>query len=84
MPLTEKGVLEARRAGSIMKEHGFEFNLAYTSMLKRALWTFHGIADELDIHWIDHRKDWRLNEKHYGALQGLEKDVEHNRHFNMK
>ena len=53
-------------------------------MLKRALWTYHTIADELDIHWIEHRKDWRLNEKHYGALQGLEKDIELNKHLNLK
>lgn len=48
--------------------------MAFTSMLKRAIWTFHTIADELDLHWVPHIKDWRLNEKHYGALQGLEKD----------
>lgn len=48
--------------------------MAFTSMLKRAIWTFHTIADELDLHWIPHIKDWRLNEKHYGALQGLDKD----------
>ena len=68
VPLTEIGIKQARQAGSILKDHGFEFNLAYTSMLKRALWTYHTIADELDIHWIEHRKDWRLNEKHYGLL----------------
>jgi 2,3-bisphosphoglycerate-dependent phosphoglycerate mutase len=43
-------------------------------MLKRAIWTYHTIAEELNIHWITHYKDWRLNEKHYGALQGLQKD----------
>lgn len=43
-------------------------------MLKRAIWTWHTIADELDQHWITHYKDWRINEKHYGALQGLDKD----------
>jgi len=48
--------------------------MAFTSMLKRAIWTFHTIADELDLHWVPHIKDWRLNEKHYGALQGLDKD----------
>jgi 2,3-bisphosphoglycerate-dependent phosphoglycerate mutase len=48
--------------------------MAFTSMLKRAIWTFHTIADELDLNWVPHIKDWRLNEKHYGALQGLEKD----------
>ena len=42
--------------------------MAFTSMLKRAIWTFHTIADELDLHWVPHIKDWRLNEKHYGAL----------------
>ena len=43
-------------------------------MLKRAIWTYHHIADEIDCHWAPHIKDWRLNEKHYGALQGLQKD----------
>ena len=43
-------------------------------MLKRAIWTYHTIAEELDIHWITHYKDWRLNEKHYGSLQGLPKE----------
>ena len=84
VPLTQKGIEEARQAGSILKEHNFEFDLAYCSMLKRALWTYHAIADELDMHWVELRKDWRLNEKHYGALQGLEKDVELNKHLNVK
>tara|TARA_B110000285_G_C15006765_1_gene554269 strand:- start:685 stop:837 length:153 start_codon:yes stop_codon:yes gene_type:complete len=44
-------------------------------MLKRAIWTWHTVADQLALHWIPHYKDWRLNEKHYGALQGLKKDL---------
>lgn len=67
-----------------MKDHDFEFNLVYTSMLKRAIWTYHTIAEEMDINWVEHRKDWRLNEKHYGLLQGLEKDVAPNKHLNLK
>ena len=45
-------------------------------MLKRAIWTWHSVAEELNLHWIPHYKDWRLNEKHYGALQGFKKDME--------
>lgn len=84
VPLTEHGIGEARRAGQILNEHGFEFNLAYTSMLKRAIWTYHTIADELGMHWVEHRKDWRLNEKHYGVLQGLQKDVSYSKHINRE
>ena len=71
--LTEIGINQAKQAGRILKQHGFTFDVVFTSMLKRAIWTYHTCADELDIHWAPHIKDWRLNEKHYGALQGLEK-----------
>ena len=50
--LTPLGILQARQAGKILKQHGFKFDVAYTSMLKRAIWTYHTVADELDIHWI--------------------------------
>ena len=72
--LTELGINQAQQAGRILKQHGYTFDIAFTSKLKRAIWTYHTIADELDIHWAPHIKDWRLNEKHYGALQGLDKD----------
>ena len=65
---------QARQAGKILKQHGYRFDYVYTSLLKRAIWTWHTIADELDQHWIPHYKDWRINEKHYGALQGLDKE----------
>lgn len=71
--LTEKGVAEARQAGQLLKEAGFTFDLAYTSVLKRAIRTLHGTLDEMDLLWIPVVKDWRLNERHYGALQGLDK-----------
>ena len=74
VPLTELGVNQAKQAGKILKQHGYTFDFSYTSMLKRAIWTYHTIAEELDIHWITHYKDWRLNEKHYGSLQGLPKE----------
>lgn len=74
VPLTTNGVQEARKAGAILKDNGFDFDLVYTSMLKRAIWTYHSIADEMDSHHLEHRKDWRLNEKHYGTLQGFVKD----------
>jgi 2,3-bisphosphoglycerate-dependent phosphoglycerate mutase len=71
--LTEKGVAEAKHAGKILKEAGFTFDLAYTSVLKRAIRTLWGTIDEMDLMWIPVVNDWRLNERHYGALQGLNK-----------
>ncbi|CAN5322308.1 2,3-diphosphoglycerate-dependent phosphoglycerate mutase [soil metagenome] len=71
--LTEKGVAEARQAGQLLKEAGFTFDLAYTSVLKRAIRTLHGTLDEMDLLWIPVVKDWRINARHYGALQGLDK-----------
>lgn len=64
---------EARFAGKILKEKGFTFDLVHTSVLKRAIMTFNNIADETDHHHIPVFKTWRLNERHYGALQGLNK-----------
>jgi 2,3-bisphosphoglycerate-dependent phosphoglycerate mutase len=71
--LSEKGREEARQAGLMMKEAGFSFDLAYTSVLKRAIRTLWIALDEMDLMWIPVERDWRLNERHYGALQGLNK-----------
>jgi 2,3-bisphosphoglycerate-dependent phosphoglycerate mutase len=71
--LTERGRKEARRAGQQLKEEGFKFDLAYTSVLKRAIRTLWIALDELDQMWIPVNRSWRLNERHYGALQGLNK-----------
>jgi 2,3-bisphosphoglycerate-dependent phosphoglycerate mutase len=71
--LTEKGSNEARQAGRILKEAGFSFDLAYTSVLKRAIRTLWLTLDEMDLMWLPVVHDWRLNERHYGALQGLNK-----------
>ena len=71
--LTEKGAREARTAGRVLKEAGFTFDLAYTSVLKRAIRTLWLTLDEMDMMWLPVKNDWRLNERHYGALQGLDK-----------
>jgi 2,3-bisphosphoglycerate-dependent phosphoglycerate mutase len=71
--LTEKGVQEAIDAGRLLKEMGYEFDIAFTSVLKRAIRTLWLMLDELDRIWIPVIRDWRLNERHYGALQGLNK-----------
>ena len=71
--LTERGVEEARRAGRLLREEGFEFDVAYTSVLKRAIRTLWIVLEELDEMWIPVHRSWRLNERHYGALQGLNK-----------
>ncbi|HZW11751.1 MAG TPA: 2,3-diphosphoglycerate-dependent phosphoglycerate mutase [Noviherbaspirillum sp.] len=71
--LTEKGIAEARQAGKILKEAGFTFDLCYTSVLKRAIRTLWLTLDEMDLMWLPVVHDWRLNERHYGALQGLNK-----------
>jgi 2,3-bisphosphoglycerate-dependent phosphoglycerate mutase len=71
--LAEKGVLEAQKAGKILKQSGFEFNMAYTSRLTRAIKTLNFILEEMNLHWIPVTKEWRLNERHYGSLQGLSK-----------
>ena len=73
VPLTPKGVEQAREAGRLLREGGFEFDVAYTSVLKRAIWTLWHTLDEMDRTWLPVRNDWRLNERHYGALQGLNK-----------
>ncbi len=71
--LTEKGREEAKTAGELMLEAGFVFDIAYTSVLKRAINTLHIALAEMDLLWIPEIKSWRLNERHYGALQGLNK-----------
>ncbi|MEW6704608.1 MAG: 2,3-diphosphoglycerate-dependent phosphoglycerate mutase [Pseudomonadota bacterium] len=73
VPLTDTGVEQARQAGRLLKEAGYDFDLAYTSVLKRAIWTLWYALDELDRTWLPVMKHWRLNERHYGALQGLNK-----------
>jgi 2,3-bisphosphoglycerate-dependent phosphoglycerate mutase len=71
--LSEKGREEAREAGRLMKDGGYVFDLAYTSVLKRAIRTLWMALDEMDLMWIPVENSWRLNERHYGALQGLNK-----------
>jgi 2,3-bisphosphoglycerate-dependent phosphoglycerate mutase len=71
--LSERGREEARAAGQLLKDGGYTFDLAFTSVLKRAIRTLWTALDELDLLWIPVTKDWRLNERHYGALQGLNK-----------
>ncbi len=71
--LTEQGIEEAKEAGKLLKAEGFQFKVAYTSYLKRAVKTLNFALDEMDLDWIPVHKNWRLNEKHYGALQGLNK-----------
>jgi 2,3-bisphosphoglycerate-dependent phosphoglycerate mutase len=71
--LNEKGIAEARASGRILREEGFDFDIAFTSVLKRALRTLWLCLEEMDRLWIPVEKNWRLNERHYGALQGLNK-----------
>jgi len=71
--LSEKGVKEAREAGRVLKKDGYVFDVAYTSVLKRAIRTLWITLDEMDLMWIPVYRSWRLNERHYGALQGLNK-----------
>jgi 2,3-bisphosphoglycerate-dependent phosphoglycerate mutase len=71
--LSEKGFEEALKAGKLLKEKGFDFRVAYTSYLRRAIKTLWVILEEMDLMWIPEYKTWRLNEKHYGNLQGLNK-----------
>ncbi len=71
--LTSTGVEQARQSGRLLKEAGYDFDVAWTSVLKRAIWTLWHCLDELDRTWLPVVNDWRLNERHYGALQGLNK-----------
>jgi 2,3-bisphosphoglycerate-dependent phosphoglycerate mutase len=71
--LSEQGIREACEAGRVLKAEGFTFDVAYTSVLKRAIRTLHCILDEMDMMWLPVIKAWQLNERHYGSLQGLNK-----------
>jgi 2,3-bisphosphoglycerate-dependent phosphoglycerate mutase len=71
--LSPRGAEEARQAGRLLREEGFFFDLAHTSVLKRAIRTLWIVLDEMDLMWIPVHPDWRLNERHYGDLQGLNK-----------
>ena len=71
--LTAKGLAEAKAAGQLLKQEGFSFDIAYTSMLQRAIKTLWSVLEETERMWIPVQHSWRLNERHYGALQGLDK-----------
>lgn len=71
--LTEKGIEEAKTAGRLLVAEGYEFDMAYTSLLKRAIRTLNLALDEMNALWLPVERSWRLNERHYGALQGLNK-----------
>ena len=71
--LSEKGRQEALEGGRVLKAEGYTFDVAYTSVLKRAIRTLWTVLDEMDLMWIPVHRSWRLNERHYGALQGLNK-----------
>ena len=71
--LSDQGLFEAKNAGEVLKKEGYTFDMAYTSVLKRAIRTLWITLDKLDLMWIPVERSWRLNERHYGALQGLNK-----------
>src|SRR6478672_3035162 len=71
--LSEAGIREARRSGQVLLEQKFAFDIAFTSLLKRAIRTLWIVLDIMDLMWIPVHRSWRLNERHYGALQGLNK-----------
>ena len=73
VPLSEKGLAEAKAAGALLKKEGYVFDKAFTSVLRRAIKTLWAVLEETDLMWIPVEKSWRLNERHYGALQGLNK-----------
>lgn len=73
VPLTAQGVEEAKRAGAALKKEGLQFDVAYTSVLRRAIKTCWTVLDETEQNFVPVLQDWRLNERHYGALQGLDK-----------
>ena len=73
VPLTALGVEQARSAGRLLRDAGLQFDRAHTSVLKRAIWTLWHCLEEMDRSWLPVVNDWRLNERHYGALQGLNK-----------
>ena len=71
--LSEKGVAEAISGGQALRREGYQFDIGYTSLLKRAIKTYNEVTEQLDQMWIPVKRSWRLNERHYGALQGLNK-----------
>src|SRR6266566_3154552 len=71
--LTKRGIEEAEEAGRLLREEGYSFDVAYTSVLSRAIKTLWVVLEAMDLMWIPEYKSWRLNERHYGALQGLDK-----------
>jgi 2,3-bisphosphoglycerate-dependent phosphoglycerate mutase len=71
--LSDRGITEAKEAGRTLREKGYAFDVAFTSVLKRAIRTLWLVLDEMDLMWITVYRSWRLNERHYGALQGLNK-----------
>ena len=71
--LTDQGIQEARTGGQLLRDKGFTFDVAYTSVLKRAIRTLNIVQEEMDLEWIPVIRAWQLNERHYGALQGLNK-----------
>ena len=78
--LSEKGLEEARAAGRALRNEGFTFDLAFTSVLRRAITTLFHVLDEMGLLWLPIQKHWRLNERHYGGLQGLNKAETASRH----
>ena len=73
VPLTETGIAQAKAAGQLLRDEGFDFDIAYTSVLKRATHTLWHCLDSMDRTWLPVVNTWRLNERHYGGLQGLNK-----------
>lgn len=78
--ITEKGAQEARAAGRLMRDKGLEFDRCFTSLQTRAIKTLHLALEEMDRLWLPEEKDWRLNERHYGGLTGLDKQETRDRH----
>jgi 2,3-bisphosphoglycerate-dependent phosphoglycerate mutase len=73
VPLSDRGESEARAAGELLRAQGYGFDAVHTSLLRRAITTAHLALDAMDLHWLPVQRSWRLNERHYGALQGLDK-----------
>ncbi|MDR1951959.1 MAG: 2,3-diphosphoglycerate-dependent phosphoglycerate mutase [Elusimicrobiota bacterium] len=71
--LSQKGLEEAKSAGQLLKKEGYTFDLSYSSVLKRAIKTLWNILDQMDLQWVEQKLNWKLNERHYGSLQGLNK-----------
>ena len=76
--LSKKGIQEAKTGGQALKANGYTFDVAYVSLLKRAIKTLWLTLEEMDLMWIPVERSWRLNERHYGALQGLNKQMKAN------